>query len=102
MGFELFERHQQTLNEALTAIVDRRFYSAYPEIPSGKIYGESAKKDGLAAFEALLNKPFPLTQPIGDDVVDSEKSPYGLDLGITYPVANLAELLPAMQAQLPA
>ena len=38
----------------------RGYWSAFPEIPSGKIYGETAKEDGAAAFKALLGKPFEL------------------------------------------
>ena len=63
MSHPLFERHQKTLQGALAAIRARTYWSAYAEIPSGKIYGETAKADGQAAFEARLNKPFPLDQP---------------------------------------
>src|SRR5581483_3931177 len=58
-----FERHQKTLDGAVAALKSRAYWSAYPEIPSGKIYGETAKADGQAAFEARLNKPFALDQP---------------------------------------
>lgn len=98
MSDSLFEHHLETLQGALKAIRERTYWSAYPEIPSGKIYGESAKQDGLAAFEARLNKPFKLDQPCEDgagDCVGNEFSPYGKPLGVTYPKPSLDTLLPA-------
>lgn len=82
-----FERHRETLERAVRAIRDRGYWSPYPEMPSGKIYGESAKADGEAAFEALLGKPFALGQHAEGEGVGREESPYGVALGITYPVA---------------
>ncbi|MFT5161888.1 MAG: phenylacetic acid degradation protein paaN [Alteromonadaceae bacterium] len=101
MSDSLFKKHQHTLDGALTAIVERGFFSAYPEIPSGKIYGKNAKADGEAAFEALLNQPFILNQPAITGSIGNEKSPFGMALGISYPQVDLDELLPAMQAQIP-
>ena len=51
---ELFERHRETLEKAIEAAHTRGYWSPYPEMPSGKIYGETAKADGEAAFEAML------------------------------------------------
>ncbi|WP_147021768.1 hypothetical protein [Microvirga aerophila] len=50
MGF--FDNHRDTLNQPLQAVRSRGYWSAYPEIPSGKIYGETAK----AANEPLIDK----------------------------------------------
>ena len=58
---QLFERHQATLEGALSAIAQRGFWSAYPELP--KAYGEEAPAAGRAAFDALLGRPFALDQP---------------------------------------
>jgi phenylacetic acid degradation protein paaN len=97
MGHKLFEKHRATLEGALKAIESRAYWSPYPEIPSGKIYGETAKADGLRAFEARLNKPFELDQPGNARTGQSEVSPYGMKLGIDYPKPDLDELIPAMQ-----
>jgi len=97
MSDGLFEKHQATLRGALEAIKSRTCWSPYPEIPSGKIYGETARADGLAAFEARLNKPFALDQPGRGWTTKSEVSPYGLKLNITYPKPSVDELIPAMQ-----
>jgi phenylacetic acid degradation protein paaN len=98
----LFDRHQKVLTAAVSAIRSRAYWSAYPEIPSGKIYGESAKADGQAVFEARLNKPFQIDQPGTVGTIGSEVSPYGKPLGITYPKADLNTLLKAAKAAIPA
>lgn len=82
----LFERHCETLQRAIAATRERGYWSAYAEVPSGKVYGETAAADGLAAFQATLGKPFPLDdQPGITGWVSDETSPYGTALGITYP-----------------
>ena len=48
-----FQQHKRLLDDSLAAIETRGFYSAYPEIPSGKIYGVNAKKDAIATFEGF-------------------------------------------------
>ncbi|MEE8459425.1 MAG: hypothetical protein V3S08_06110, partial [Phycisphaerales bacterium] len=95
MSHPMFERHREILERAVTAIRKRTHWSAYPEVPSGKIYGETAKADGQAAFQARLNKPFEIDQPGTIGQVGAEDAPFGLKLGITYPKVDLAVLLPA-------
>ena len=103
---ELITRHQQTLDDALSAIRTRTYYSAYPESPSPRVYGETASADGLAAYEALLGTDFPLQTPGADGRVATETSPYGPALGVNYPrvpytTEALDELLAAAQAAMP-
>jgi phenylacetic acid degradation protein paaN len=98
----LFDRHHETLQGAVDAVAARTFWSAYPEVPSGRIYGETAKADGHAAFQARLNTPFDLDQPGTVGAVGAEVSPFGMPLGITYAQADLDVLLPAVQAAVPA
>lgn len=100
MAHPLFERHQATLEQALTAIQQRGYWAAYPEMPSGKIYGETANDAGKAAFEGYMNHDFPLEQPGTIGVVGREQSPYGFALNVRYPKADLEQLLPAMQTAL--
>ena len=94
----LFERHRPTLDAALQAAARRDFWSAYPEVPSGKIYGETAKDDGLAAYQARLGKAFELADHPSEHVVGAEVSPYGSPLGITYPSASVDMLVSASRA----
>ncbi|MER8219779.1 phenylacetic acid degradation protein PaaN [Streptomyces sp. NPDC094143] len=96
---ELIARHRSTLDQALEAIRTRAYWSPHPEHP--KAYGENGSLDaaaGKAAFDALLGSRLDLGQPGTDDWVGGETSPYGIDLGVTYPHADLDELLPAMKA----
>ncbi|MEY9168732.1 phenylacetic acid degradation protein paaN [Sinorhizobium fredii] len=94
---QLFDRHRTVLGAALQAAQDRGYWSAYPEVPSGKIYGETAKEDGLAAYRGRLGKPFALPGHPGNGTVGAEISPYGPTLGITYPAAGAATLVAASQ-----
>lgn len=82
---DAFARHRETLDKAVQATRTREYFSAYPESPSPRIYGETAAADGKAAFEALLGKDFPLSTPGADGTVATEKSPFGLPLGVRYP-----------------
>jgi len=93
----LFATHRATLDAASNANRARQYFSAYPEVPSGKIYGESAKDDGQKAFESALHHPFNIDQPGTVGQIGEEVSPYGMKLGITYPLADLNVLLPAME-----
>ncbi|WP_172899036.1 phenylacetic acid degradation protein PaaN [Micromonospora coriariae] len=98
----LYDRHADTLNRALTAITERGYWSAYPESPSPRVYGETAAADGKAAFEAYLGGDFPLDQPGAGDRVATEASPFGVELAVRYPHAGTDELIAAATAALPA
>ncbi|MFR9790188.1 phenylacetic acid degradation protein PaaN [Streptomyces sp. MB22_4] len=96
---ELIAKHRPTLDQALEAIRTRAYWSPHPEHP--KAYGEHGSLDaaaGKAAFDALLGTRFDLGQAGTDDWVGGEVSPYGIELGVSYPHADLDVLLPAMKA----
>jgi phenylacetic acid degradation protein paaN len=97
----LYDRHADTLNRALTAIAERGYWSAYPESPSPRVYGETAAAEGKAAFEAYLNGDFPLDQPGSGERVATEASPFGVELNVRYPHASANELIAAASAALP-
>lgn len=97
MSNSFFSQHKTTLDQALQAITTRGYWSPFSEMPSPKVYGETANADGKAAFDARLNKPFSLTQPGTAGQIGAEKSPYGFDLGISYPRADLNVLIGAIQ-----
>ncbi|MFH9551152.1 phenylacetic acid degradation protein PaaN [Streptomyces sp. NPDC017435] len=95
----LIAQHRPTLDQALEAIRTRAYWSPHPEHP--KAYGENGSLDaaaGRAAFDAVLNTRLDLGQPGTDDWVGGEVSPYGVELGVTYPHADVDTLLPAMRA----
>ncbi|MBQ0827611.1 phenylacetic acid degradation protein PaaN [Streptomyces tagetis] len=96
---ELTAQHRSTLDRALETIRTRAYWSPHPEHP--KAYGEGGSLDlaaGKAAFDALLGTRLDLGQPGTDDWVGGEVSPYGVELGVTYPHADVDVLLPAMLA----
>ncbi|MFL6133813.1 MAG: phenylacetic acid degradation protein PaaN [Nocardioidaceae bacterium] len=82
---ELFAAHQETLDRAVTATRTREYYSAYNESPSPRVYGDNAAADGQAAFEAWLGTTFPLDTPGASGTVATEKSPFGIELEVSYP-----------------
>jgi phenylacetic acid degradation protein paaN len=88
-----FDKHHERLDAAVAACESREYFSAYDESPSPRVYGESAAAEGKAAFEAWLGSEFPLTTPGSEGVVASERSPYGFDLGISYPRARDVDAL---------
>lgn len=97
----LFARHEPTLAAALKAAQERGYWSAYPEVPSGKIYGETAKDDGLSSYNARLGRPFDLPGHPATATVGTEVSPFGPTLGVTYPAADTKTLIAASQAAAP-
>lgn len=98
MSHPLLEKHRATLDGALSAIASRGYWSAYPEMPSPKLYGETAPEDGKKAYEAHLGQRFELGQPGQKDWHGGEKSPYGVELGVQYPVCDIEALIAAGEA----
>ncbi len=94
----LFETHKPLLKDAVRALETRAFWTPFPEIPSGKFYGESAKEDGLAAFEALFGAPFEIAGHPETRRVGAEASPWGRELGIGYPTADAETLMTASRS----
>ena len=92
MTHPLFEKHKATLDRALAAILERGYWSPYPESPSPKVYGEGAAEAGKAAFDAFLGTAFELGQAGSVGTTGRERSPYGFDLGVRYPKADLDRL----------
>ncbi|MBP9148396.1 MAG: phenylacetic acid degradation protein PaaN [Rhodoferax sp.] len=101
MTHPLFEKHRAKLDAALNAIHTRGYWAAYNEMPSPKTYGETAGDDGKKAFEAQLGQQFELSQPGIIGWLASEKSPYGIELGVSYPVCDIEALIAAGQAAMP-
>jgi phenylacetic acid degradation protein paaN len=93
--------HRETLDRARQAIAERSYWSAYPESPSPKVYGENAAAEGAEAFRALVGTEFALDQPGTTGWVATESSPFGVELGIQYPHPDVEVLLAAAQAAIP-
>src|SRR4029078_12492483 len=81
-----FDKHRERLDAAVAACASREYYSAFDESPSPRVYGESAAAEGKAAVEGWEGTTCPVATPgSGDDLVATERSPYGFDLGVSYP-----------------
>jgi phenylacetic acid degradation protein paaN len=89
----LVARHNETLSHAIDAIAAREYWSAYDEHP--KAYGEVAAAEAEAGLKELLGKPFPLDQEASIGWTGGECSPYGFELGITYPQSGVDALVAA-------
>ncbi|HEU0213197.1 MAG TPA: phenylacetic acid degradation protein PaaN [Jiangellaceae bacterium] len=104
---DLVSRHQSTLDDALAAIRARGYFSAYPESPSPRVYGETAAAEGRADYDAWLGSDFPIDTPGASSRIATERSPYGPELGVRYPrvqadPAALDTLLAAAREAMPA
>jgi phenylacetic acid degradation protein paaN len=97
----LFTRHQARLEQAVAAIRGRGYWAPFPEMPSPKVYGETADADGKVAVLGYCGKPFPLDQPGQVGLAGSEVSPYGVGLDIKYPKCEAQALVDAALAALP-
>src|SRR4051812_16744144 len=85
---ELFQTHRELIDRATQAAADRDYWSAFPESPSKSVYGEEAAPAGEQAFTALLGKTFAIDVPGASGTVSTERSPFGLELGVSYPRAD--------------
>ncbi|GAB3775729.1 phenylacetic acid degradation protein paaN [Nocardioides ginsengisegetis] len=98
---DLFAQHRDRLDAAVAACATRGYFSAFDESPSPRVYGENAAADGVAAWKSWLDGAFPLSTPGAEGTVATERSPYGFDLGVTYPrvtPAGVDALLVAAEA----
>jgi len=92
-----FEKHQDRLNAAIEALVGRGYWSAFAEIPSGRIYGAEAAAEGLAAFQARRDRAFALDQPTSGAMIEGEMSAYDGALGTRYQAPDIEALINAAE-----
>ncbi|MBL3658026.1 phenylacetic acid degradation protein PaaN [Fulvivirga sediminis] len=92
---DLFNKYKKLLEEAIKAVHERKFFAAFPEQPSPKIYGEDADEEGRKKYESHLGKRFEeLLQQGRASWGGSEQSPYLQEpLNITYPVTPVDTLI---------
>lgn len=95
MSHPLLDKHRATLDGALHTIQTRGYWSAYGEIPSPKVYGETAAQAGQDAFNAHLGRAFDLDQPGLIGWHSEEFSPYGIALDVQYPECDIQALVTA-------
>lgn len=98
----LYAKHSELLERAVAAIDARSYWSPFPEVPSKSHYGPDAADEGERAFKEALGRPFPIDVPGASSTVGAERSPYGFDLGISYPRAAPDALIAAARRAMPA
>lgn len=92
-----YERHReliQTVAQALAVGERRRPFTE----ATGQVAAEAGMRSTRTAgkvFDSLLGKPFDLGRPGELGLVGTETSPYGGDLGITYPRCDPSDLVAA-------
>ncbi len=91
MTHPLFDKHIDTLRQAVAAAETRTCWSPYPDSPAGR--GESAVEAGRKAFDAYRDASFYLDQPGVIGRVGAEQSPFGLPLNISYPQCSADALI---------
>lgn len=97
-----YDLHRPMLESAVSAFAAREYWTPFPEVPSGKIYGETAKAEGEAAFGVLVGADFDMPGHPGAKRAGAELSPFGLSLAIRYPAATPDDLIAAAMAAAPA
>ncbi len=97
----LVERHLPDVTAAAAAAYARGFHSRYPERPTDPAYGDDPFPEGEAAFDAWQQRGLHLDQPTTGGLIVGEVSPYGPQLGISYPTVDPAALVAAAADALP-
>lgn len=96
-----FDQHKCVLERACQAVQERGHWTPYPEIPSGKFYGESARVEGVKSFESVLQRLFSLQGPVAIGKAGSEVSPYIGALDIQYEQHSADALVAVARAAMP-
>ncbi len=102
MTHPLLDTHRATLDGALNAIATRGYWTPYPEQASPKIYGEGASEAGKQAVVATFGQRFDLGQPGTVCWLASDRSPYGVEIGVQYAICEIEALLAAATQAMPA
>jgi len=95
MSVSLLQSHRSLLDQALLAVQQRGYVSFFPEMPSPKIYGDTAQADGIRNIESLLGQRFELNQSGELGWIAPEQSPYGVRLEVAYPECQADGLVQA-------
>jgi len=102
MTHPLLDTHRATLDGALNAIATRGYWTPYPEQASPKIYGEGASEAGKQAIAATFGQRFDLGQPGSTGWLASDRSPYGVEIGVQYAICEIEALVAAATTAMPA
>ncbi|MDO8694459.1 MAG: phenylacetic acid degradation protein PaaN [Sheuella sp.] len=93
MSVEFFTHHETILNQALAAANARGYWSPFSEMPSPRVYGETANDDAKLSFDAQRGKAFAGLNAGTNSLALNEISPFDGALGISYPKTNVDSLI---------
>ena len=93
MSVEFFTAHETILNQALDAANARGYWSPFSEMPSPRVYGETANDEAKLSFEAQRGKSFSGLNAGTNALAVNEVSPFDGALGISYPKASVDALI---------
>ena len=93
MSVEFFTRHETILNQALAAANARGYWSPFSEMPSPRVYGETANDDAKSSFDAQRGKVFTGLNAGTNFLAVNEASPFDGALGISYPKPSVDSLI---------
>ena len=81
MSHPLFEKAPATLDGALNAIATRGYWSAYPEMPSPKLYGETAPTTARRLSRPIWASSSPSTSRARQGWHGASSRAHGIDWG---------------------
>ena len=93
MSVEFFTRHETILNQALAAANARGYWSPFSEMPSPRVYGETANDEAKSSFDAQRGKAFAGLNAGTNYLAVNEISPFDGALDISYPKTNVDSLI---------
>jgi len=93
VSVEFFTRHETILNQALAAANARGYWSPFSEMPSPRVYGETANDDAKSSFDAQRGKVFTGLNAGTNFLAVNEASPFDGALGISYPKPSVDSLI---------
>ena len=95
MSVDFFTRHEPLLNQALAAANARGYWSPFSEMPSPRVYGETANDEARSAFDAQRGKDFTGLNAGTQTLAANEVSPFDGALGISYPKTGVEAVVAA-------
>lgn len=93
MSVDFFTRHENVLNQAMAAANARGYWSPFSEMPSPRVYGETANDEAKSSFDAQRDKSFAGLNSGTQALAVNEVSPFDGALGISYPKSDIDTLI---------
>ncbi len=93
MSVDFFTRHENVLNQAMAAANARGYWSPFSEMPSPRVYGETANDEAKSSFDSQRDQSFAGLNSGTQALAVNEVSPFDGALGISYPKSDIDTLI---------